>query len=138
MLSSMSPEWSNLILVREITWDSIPEGPGVYVVFWDERLLYVGMAGASKTGGLRGRLRSHVRGNLVNMLQQYLWFGIVQDHAEVPTRTPQDASRQCRAFMEENLAIRFRPCADAETARSLEAALKRGDGHWGTPQLNPA
>lgn len=36
---------SNLIAFRGVNWDKVPESPGVYVIYDNDEVIYVGMSG---------------------------------------------------------------------------------------------
>ena len=55
-------------------WSTVPDTPGVYALFDQEDVVYVGMAGRDQKGSLRRRLRDHASGQIVNMFAQYLLF----------------------------------------------------------------
>ncbi len=108
----------------EANWAStIPDAPGVYVIFDSDRVIYVGMAGRSGAGSLRRRLRDHASGQVVNMFAQYLLFARILDGPERP-RTPREAATQCRAYIRQHCSVRVLALADAAAARRLEGELR--------------
>jgi excinuclease UvrABC nuclease subunit len=108
-----------------VDWDSVPARPGVYVIFDGEECLYVGMAGRNGKGTLRGRLRKHASGELVQMFAQYLFLARVQFQAEKRITHPRAANAACRAYIRERCSFRYLAVSTATEARSLEARLKK-------------
>lgn len=70
---------------------AIPVGPGAYVIYDHDEVVYVGMAGRNGKGGLRNRLRDHASGQIVNMFAQYLFLARVQFLPENRIAHPRDA-----------------------------------------------
>ncbi len=118
-------------------WATVPDTPGVYAIFDDDKFLYAGMAGRGGKGSLRNRLKNHRNGNMVNMLKQYLWFAIVQHLDDKKADSPGEAAHRCKTYMIKRLSFRCRTCADGAEARAIENDLKRGESAWGLPKLNP-
>ncbi len=50
---------SGLASFDDVRWSEVPDGPGVYVIYEGDVVLYVGMAGRNGKGSLRNRLRDH-------------------------------------------------------------------------------
>lgn len=114
-------------------WQSVPDGPGAYVIYEGGEVLYVGMAGRNGQGGLRRRLRDHASGQTVNMFAQYLFLARVQFLYDERIRHPRDAKMACRAYVRERCSFGYRTTADGVEARELENRLKREL----RPALNP-
>lgn len=103
-------------------WTVVPDTPGVYVIFDENEVIYVGMAGRDRKGSLRRRLRDHASGQVVNMFAQYLLFDRILDPADLP-RSPQEAGQRSRAHIRQYCLTRVLPAKDAATARIIEAEL---------------
>ena len=106
-------------------WLSVPEAPGVYAIFDQDELLYVGMAGRDGKGTLRRRLKDHASGQVVNMFAQYLFFARAQFLAEERVVHPAHAKELCQRYIKERCLLSWRVCESAIEARELEASLKR-------------
>ena len=104
-------------------WSTVPDTPGVYVIFDKDEVTYVGMAGRNGKGSLRRRLRDHASGQVVNMFAQYLLFDRILDPADLP-RSPQEAGRRCRAHIRQHCQVRVLPAEEAAAARAIEAQLR--------------
>lgn len=117
-----------------IDWRSVPDVPGVYVIYDGEEVLYVGMAGRNGKGCLRHRLRDHASGQIVNMFAQYLFLARVQFQHDERIRHPRDAKVVCRDYIRERCSFSYLITGDAAEARDLENRLK-----WDLrPALNPS
>ena len=53
---------SNRTSFRDVAWGDVPASPGVYVIYENDEVIYVGMSGRNGQGNLRDRLRSRIRG----------------------------------------------------------------------------
>ena len=124
-MPSPLPEFSEAVPFRAVKWLSVPEAPGVYVIFDQDELLYVGMAGRDGKGTLRRRLKDHASGQVVNMFAQYLFFARAQFLAEERVVHPAHAKELCQRYIKERCLLSWRVCASATEARELEASLKR-------------
>lgn len=122
--------FSDAIRFGDVDWSSVPDAPGVYVIYDLAEVLYVGMAGRDGGGSLRKRLRDHSSGQVVNMFAQYLFLARVQFIAAERITHPRAAKAACRAYILERCSLRYRVMSSAAEARQLENALKR--------QLKPA
>jgi len=60
-----------------VNWANIPDTPGAYVIYDQEEVIYVGMAGRDGKGSLQRRLRDHASGQIVNMFAQHLFLSRV-------------------------------------------------------------
>lgn len=105
-------------------WHTIPDRPGVYVIFDGEEVIYVGMAGRNGKGSLRRRLRDHASGQVVNMFVQYLLFDRILFSGN-PPRSPRAAKERCRAYIREHCEVRFLALDDKVEAFRIEALLKQ-------------
>jgi hypothetical protein len=124
---------SELVRFDEVNWSSVPDAPGVYVIFDLDEALYVGMAGRNGKGCLRSRLRDHASGQIVNMFAQYLFLARVQFlHAE-PITHPREVKQACTSYLRERCAFKYQVADGAAEARELESWLKREL----RPALNP-
>ena len=115
-------------------WSAVPDGPGVYVIYDRDEVLYVGMAGRNGKGSLRRRLRDHSSGQVVNMFAQYLFLARVQFTVPERVTHPRAAQAACRSYISERCAFCFRALASAAESRALEVTLK----HRLRPVLNAA
>ena len=69
---------SDRVAFRDVRWNTVPDSPGVYVIYEGDDVIYVGMSGRNGKGNLRNRLRDHCSGQIVNMFAQYLFLARVQ------------------------------------------------------------
>jgi excinuclease UvrABC nuclease subunit len=104
-------------------WSTIPDTPGVYVIFDRGEVIYVGMAGRDGKGSLRRRLRDHASGQVVNMFAQYLLFSRILDPKDLP-RSPQEAGKRCRSHIQQYCSVRVWTAPDGKEARIVEAQLR--------------
>ncbi|WP_437687861.1 GIY-YIG nuclease family protein [Sorangium sp. So ce176] len=109
---------------RGVDWRSVPDQPGAYVIYDDEEVIYVGMAGRDRSGSLRRRLRDHASGQIVNMFAQYLFLARVQFISDERARHPHQAKAAVRSYLVERCAFRFATAMDGADARRLEQQLK--------------
>lgn len=137
--------------------DQVPKrAAGVYTVWDDDRLLYVGMSGRAMTAadlevspnglvaakGLWTRLNAHASGRRSG--DQFCVY--VCDRFVVPALTPRQQYELAagglslddltRAFIRDHLAYQFAVTADGSEAARLEAAVRRGVLSVGRPYLN--
>jgi excinuclease UvrABC nuclease subunit len=54
--------FSDLIRLDRVDWKTVPDQPGVYIIYDTDGVLYVGMAGRDGGGNLRTRLKDHSSG----------------------------------------------------------------------------
>ena len=137
--------------------DVPPVAAGVYTVWIDGALLYVGMAGrgltqeraahtltlGGKPTGLVTRLASHASGRRSG--DQFCVY--VCDRFVVPDLTAGDLTAlrdgarfldgRTRAFVRDRLAYRFTLTPDGASALAVEAAVRRGELVGGGPLINP-
>jgi hypothetical protein len=131
---------------------------GVYTVWADQELIYVGMAGrgmaagahetdaarsSSKPKGMRDRLASHASGRRSG--DQFNVY--VFDRLVLPTLTAEDIRSAAagelsldittRRYIHHHLAYRFVITNDGKTALALERAVQRGALEDQPPFLNP-
>jgi hypothetical protein len=132
--SDVNPQLSQFQSFADVDWKSVPDEPGVYVIYEGEEALYVGMAGRNGKGSLRNRLRDHRSGQIVNMFAQYLFLARVQFIAEERITHPRVAKAACRKYLEERCGFRYAPTEDGAEAWKLEEQLKATL----LPALNPA
>jgi excinuclease UvrABC nuclease subunit len=116
-----------------VDWATIPDVAGAYVIYDEDEVLYVGMAGRDGRGSLRRRLRDHASGQIVNMFAQYLFLARVQFLMGERCRHPNEAKAACRQYIRERCSFSFITAADGAEARDLEKQLKQ-ELH---PSLNP-
>tara|TARA_B100000405_G_scaffold144775_1_gene101176 strand:+ start:232 stop:696 length:465 start_codon:yes stop_codon:yes gene_type:complete len=127
---------SERIHFEGVDWTkTVPETPGAYVIFDEDELVYVGMAGRNGRGTLRTRLRDHSTGQIVNMFAQYLFLDRVQFLYKGTERIthPKKAKEACRAYIKERCSFQFLVSDDAASARDFERKLKASLN----PTLNP-
>jgi hypothetical protein len=82
-------------------WKTVPDKPGVYIIYDTDTVLYVGMAGCGGSGSLRKRLKDHSTGQVVNMFAQYLFLARVQFRSAERITHPRAAKSACRAYIAE-------------------------------------
>jgi len=116
-----------------LDWATVPDAPGVYVLYDGDEVLYVGMAGRNGKGSLRRRLRDHASGQVVNMFAQYLFLARVQFLHDPRITHPRDAKAACQAYIRQRCSFAVQVASDGAEARALELQLKREL----TPALNP-
>ncbi len=116
-----------------LDWETVPDRPGVYVVYDGDEVIYVGMAGRNGKGSLRRRLRDHASVQVVNMFAQYLFLARVQFLHDPRITHPREAKRACQAYIRERCSFAVQVASDGATARELELHLKREL----QPVLNP-
>ena len=124
---------SERVAFKGVEWSTIPPAPGVYVIYDEDELVYVGMAGRNGKGSLRNRLRDHASGQIVNMFAQYLFLARVQFLPEKRITHPREAKAACRDYIAKRCSFRYRVTQDGAEARSLENRLKSEL----KPTLNP-
>jgi hypothetical protein len=132
---------------------------GIYTIWHDDKLLYVGMAGRALTEeqialerqanpkrlkGLFSRLRSHASGRRSG--DQFCLY--VCDRLVLPGLTPEEIGKVgdgalhldelVRAYIRNYLSYRFAETKDSTTARKLEEEIRQGRLKAGKPFLNPA
>ena len=136
MMAIFPPVSSRLaapVRFSDVDWATIPDVAGAYVIYDEDEVLYVGMAGRDQKGSLRRRLRDHASGPIVNMFAQYLFLARVQFIMEERCRHPNDAKAACREYIREHCSFSFITAADGAEARDLEKRLKQEL----RPSLNP-
>ena len=131
-MNTVSNNLSENIRFDGVDWNSVPANPGAYVIFDNDEIVYVGMAGRNGRGSLRNRLKDHASGQIVNMFAQYLFLARVQFLYENEKRIthPREAKVACRNYIKERCSFQFLVTDDAAGARDLEKRLKA--------ELNPA
>src|SRR5262249_16205591 len=100
--------FSECIRFDSLDWETIPEQPGVYIIYDADTVLYVGMAGRDGSGRLRKRLKDHSTGQVVNMFAQYLFLARVQFISAERTTHPRAAKSACGAYIAERCSFRYR------------------------------
>jgi len=129
---SAPPGFSEAWRFDGVDWNVVPDGPGAYIIYDVDDILYVGMAGRNGSGSLRKRLKDHSSGQVVNMFAQYLFLARVQFKSAARITHPRAAKSACRAYILERCSFRFRELGSASEARELESRLK----HELRPALN--
>ncbi len=127
------PTLSAPIRFKGVQWSEVPEAPGVYVIYDQDEVIYVGMSGRNGRGNLRSRLRDHRSGQIVNMFAQYLFLARVQFESPDRITHPRDAKAACHSYIVERCLFRYRVAEDGKEARDLENQLKATL----KPTLNP-
>ena len=61
------------------------------MIYDEDEVIYVGMAGRDRKGSLHRRLRDHASGQIVNMFAQYLFLSRVQFASDKCICQPNDA-----------------------------------------------
>lgn len=152
-------ELRNASLHRFGDWPNpaVPNGRiGVYTVWRDDQLIYVGMAGraigpdadasepaSGKLTGLRSRLAAHASGRRSG--DQFCVY--VFDRLVLPTLSRQQIERAAqgqfsldgltRQLIRQSLSYRFILVENATTARAVEKQIQRGGLASEPPLLNP-
>jgi excinuclease UvrABC nuclease subunit len=132
-MSPLNKRLSPTVRFDSVDWATIPDGPGAYVIYDKDEVIYVGMAGRDRKGSLRRRLRDHASGQIVNMFAQYLFLSRVQFVGDDRIRQPNVAKTACRVYLRQNCAFRFLLADNGTDARLLEHQLKQEL----RPTLNP-
>jgi excinuclease UvrABC nuclease subunit len=126
-------QMSDVVAFRDVDWAKVPAEPGVYVIYDDGEVIYVGMSGRNGKGNLRNRLRDHRSGQMVNMFAQYLFLARVQFIPEERITHPHDAKAACHKYIVDRCSFRYCVTDDGREARELENKLKAEL----RPALNP-
>ena len=103
------------------------------MIYDEDEVIYVGMAGRDRKGSLHRRLRDHASGQIVNMFAQYLFLSRVQFASDERICQPNEAKTACRAYLRQRCAFSFILANDGAEARQLEHKLKQEL----RPALNP-
>lgn len=127
------PTLSSATPFSAVEWTTVPDQPGVYVIYEGREVLYVGMAGRNGRGSLRNRLRDHHSGQIVKMFAQYLFLARVQFLAEERITHPRHAKAACHRYITERCSFSYAATSDGSEARALENRLKAEL----SPTLNP-
>ena len=128
-----NPLLSKLFTFGDVKWNEVPASPGVYVIYDENEVVYVGMSGRNGKGNLRNRLHDHWSGQIVNMFAQYLFLARVQFIPEDRITHPRDAKAACHNYIVERCSFRYGVTKDGKQARKLEDELKAEL----KPTLNP-
>ncbi len=99
------PGFTEAVAFLAVSWNSVPDEAGVYAIYDQEELLYVGMAGRDGKGSLRRRLKNHSSGQVVNMFAQYLFFARAQFLAHERVIHPAQAKELCQRYMKERCLL---------------------------------
>ena len=132
-MTDASGKLSEIIRFADVDWRGVPDTPGAYVIYNDDEVLYVGMAGRDGKGSLRRRLRDHASGQIVNMFAQYLFLSRVQFQDGDRIKHPSAAKVACRDYIRERCRFKYIVAETGAEARQLEQHLKREL----RPALNP-
>ena len=127
LLSPGTTKLSKRVRFEDVDWtDFVPEMPGAYVIFDEDEIVYVGMAGRNGRGSLRNRLKDHYSGQIVNMFAQYLFLDRVQFLYKGKKRIthPRKAKAACHSYIRERCSFQFLATDDGASARALEKKLK--------------
>ena len=130
--SPVPPGFSDALRFDGVAWNVVPDGPGVYIIYDVDEVLYVGMAGRDGKGSLMKRLKDHSSGQVVNMFAQYLFLARVQFRSTERITHPRAAKTACRAYILERCSFRYKLLGSACEAREIETKLK----HELRPALN--
>jgi hypothetical protein len=136
---------------------AVPNGRiGVYTVWQDDRLVYVGMAGralipggavaespSGRPTGIRSRLASHASGRrsgdqfCVYVFDRLILPTLSREQIDDAARAQLSLDRLTRQLIRQSLSYRFTLLEDAATARAVERQIQR-EGLVGQPPfLNP-
>jgi len=119
------PGFSERTWFNAVDWSDVPDVAGVYIIYDNDEVLYVGMAGRDGKGSLRRRLKDHSSGQIVNMFAQYLFLARVQFTSAEQITHPRAAKAACREYVFERCSFRYKALTSAAEARELEGKLKR-------------
>jgi hypothetical protein len=131
------------------TWEqdkvSIPEKAGVYLIWYESKLIYVGMAGV-KNGGLRRRLRKHASGNrggnlfCVKICDTYI-VPYLNDSQREQLKNGIDIfdgkHGLIREFVRNNLKYQFIETTTKQIAYKIEEYIRMGKSELESPYINP-
>lgn len=122
----------------------MPAGPpGVYTVWLDDVLIYVGMSWKEGSVGLRGRLNSHASGRrsgdqfCVYIGDRFVLPELTGDEVRAIADGTLRFDLRIRDFIRSRLHYRFLICETGADARAIEAAVRQG-AHGFTPSINPS
>lgn len=140
----------------EFRRELVPNGAGVYLIWDNSLLVYVGMSGkgatqetisvAKQTGQprmLRKRLASHASGRLsgdqfcVYVANRLVIQTLTPDQVELLSAGTLSLDQLVRDYIVENLSFSFLEVSSGEEAFALERRLISGSTSFGLPLLNP-
>jgi hypothetical protein len=137
MAKDASREWidqncADWTAFRGCDWAAVPEAGGVYLIYDQEELVYVGCAAGSGASSLRVKLQRDsssavrgFRGQLLNgVFAQSLFFHRVQHELAEPVARPQEAYAACGSYIAERCSFSYSITQCVDEARALEDALK--------------
>jgi hypothetical protein len=132
MTAQTTTQLSDLIRFSDAVWNEVPNEPGVYVIWDQDEVVYMGMAGRNGKGGIRNRLRDHASGQIVNMFAQYLFLARVQFLGQDRINHPRDAKQACRDYISGRCAFRYAttPQDAARWIKLRGVVPDRGDNTW--------
>lgn len=114
-LSGFSP----LMRFESVDWKKLKNEPGVYLIYDEDELVYVG-----SSGQLGKRLKDHSTGNIVQMFPQYLFLNRVQFVTTDRIRHPRDARSVCFEYICKHCAFRCMGTPSKHEAEEIERRLK--------------
>jgi hypothetical protein len=125
--------------------------PGIYAIWQDGELLYIGIAGRAwksdpnptKMKGVKDRLDSHHKGKRSgSTLALAIWDRFItpslssEEIIELRHGTLQP-DRMTKAYIQEHLSYTFITISSYSEARRIEDRIRLGETSAGTPTLNP-
>ena len=120
---------------------SVPNGPGVYAVWMEEELVWVGSAG----GSLRSRFERHTKGNrrgseFLKAVYARLMFRHMglEKAMQTASETQLLVDAITGKFVREHLAYRYLATRDEKTAEMIASAICSGQTSSPKPFLNPS
>jgi hypothetical protein len=146
-------------LYRFADWPdpAVPNGrTGVYTVWHDDQLVYVGMAGREKSRaaaasaaasgrltGIRSRLASHASGRrsgdqfCIYVFDRLILPALSREQIDSAARGQLSLDKLTRQLIRQSLSYRFTLLQDAATARAVERQIQREGLAGQLPYLNP-
>ena len=133
----------------------LPRAAGVYSIWLDGALLYVGMAGRGRNAdelatraalgkvGLADRLASHASGRrsgdqfAVYVCDRLVLPTLSREQIEAVAEGAASLDTITRDYIRGHLAFRFVAVPDGPSAHALERRARRGELRAGVPRLNP-
>ena len=117
----------------------VPNGPGVYAVWFDEELVWVGSAG----GSLRSRLERHVKGQrrgsefLKAVFARLMFRHLGLEKAmKMAGETQLLVDVITAKFVKEQLSYQYLPTPNEKTAEFIATAICQGKTRFPQPFLN--
>jgi hypothetical protein len=158
MLATAVRELQDATALRFADWPDVRvprRAAGVYTIWLQEKLLYVGMSGRGaqvedftvgsdgKAAGLWSRLNSHASGGRsgdkfnVYICDPFIVPALTRDQQQAIACGELLLDHMTRDFIRQNLGYRFLVCRDGTEAQEIERHVQAGQLPAGRPYLNP-